>query len=182
MRVGELCALTWNDIDIEQKIITITKTTYNPDNRPKEYMLLTPKTAKSIRTIEVADIVIKALLEYKAQQNIEKMRLKNIWHNKYDFVFTAARNPGYPILQKNIQSRLSRLLKLCSMQNHFTPHSFRHTHTSLLAEAGVELHDIMDRLGHADDNTTRNVYLHVTKTQKKYVSQKFAKLLQDVSI
>ncbi|MHB8124615.1 MAG: hypothetical protein ACYDEJ_03060 [Desulfitobacteriaceae bacterium] len=52
--------------------------------------------------------------------------------------------------------------------------------TSLLAEAGVSLPDIMDRLGHADDDITKNVYLHVTKVKKKEASQKFGELMRNL--
>lgn len=54
------------------------------------------------------------------------------------------------------------------------------THTSLLAEAGVGLQEIMDRLGHKDDATTKNVYWHVTKTRKKEAAHKFRELMRDL--
>jgi integrase len=58
--------------------------------------------------------------------------------------------------------------------------TFHNNATSLLAEAGVGLEEIMDRLGHSDDDTTRNVYLHVTKEMKKEASQKFGKLMRSL--
>ncbi len=61
-----------------------------------------------------------------------------------------------------------------------TPYSLRHTHTSLLAEAGVGLEEIIERLGHSDDDVTRKVYLHVTKSKKKEVSQKFSELMRNL--
>ncbi|MGE7604678.1 tyrosine-type recombinase/integrase [Peribacillus sp. NPDC097675] len=61
-----------------------------------------------------------------------------------------------------------------------TPHSLRHTHTSLLAEARVSLEQIMDRLGHIDDQITKNVYLHVTQDMKKEASHKFAELMRSL--
>lgn len=61
-----------------------------------------------------------------------------------------------------------------------TPHSLRQTHTSLLAEAGVELLQIMDRLGYTEDETTTQVYLHITKDRKKEASQKFAQLMRSL--
>lgn len=48
-----------------------------------------------------------------------------------------------------------------------TPHSLRHTHTSLLAEAGVALEQIMERLGHSGNQITKNIYLHIMKEMKK---------------
>nr|WP_057776266.1 tyrosine-type recombinase/integrase [Cytobacillus dafuensis] len=59
------------------------------------------------------------------------------------------------------------LKKTTSINKRLTPHTLRHTHTSLLTEAGVELLEIMDRLGHTEDETTTQVYLHITKDRKK---------------
>lgn len=76
-----------------------------------------------------------------------------------------------------VGNRIVRLLKLADLNKELTPHSLRHN-TSLLAEAGVGLEEIMDRLDHTDDDTTRNVYLHVTKEMKKEASQKFGQLMR----
>ena len=86
---------------------------------------------------------------------------------------------------------MARLFTIAGINQELTPHSLRHTHTSLLAEAGVALEQIMDRLGHSDDQITKNVYLHVTQEMKKEASQKFrtyekprlkSSMLQNVSI
>lgn len=58
---------------------------------------------------------------------------------------------------------MRRILKLAGLNENLTPHSLRHTHTSLFAEAKVSLEQIMERMGHSDDDTTKNVYLHVTE-------------------
>ncbi|MEK3765346.1 tyrosine-type recombinase/integrase [Solibacillus sp. FSL K6-4121] len=68
---------------------------------------------------------------------------------------------------------MARLLKLCHLSTDFMP-SLRHSHTSLLAVARVSLEQIMERLGHIDDQTTKNIYLHITKEMKKEASHKFA--------
>lgn len=65
-----------------------------------------------------------------------------------------------------------RLLRIAGLNQELTPHSLRHTHTSLLAEAGVSLEQIMDRLGHSDDQITKNMDLHVTHEMKKEASHK----------
>ncbi|WP_144559519.1 tyrosine-type recombinase/integrase [Shouchella miscanthi] len=64
--------------------------------------------------------------------------------------------------------------------NHLPPYSPRLTHTSLLAEAGVSLEEIMERLGHKNDSVTRDVYLHVTKSRKKEAAVKFSNLMDSV--
>lgn len=181
MRVGELCALKRPDIDVVNNEISITKTLFNPSNTITDYTLLTPKTVTSRRTITVDPEVISILVALMKRQNETKMRFRDTYHDK-DFVFAknARRYPGYPETPQLINWRMSRLLKICGLDESLTPHSLRHTHTSLLAEAGAELHEIMDRLGHKDDSTTESVYLHVTKSRKKDTSSKFSALMKSI--
>ncbi|MBG9542667.1 tyrosine-type recombinase/integrase [Cytobacillus firmus] len=106
--------------------------------------------------------------------------LGDAYHNK-DFIFSKMeRQFGYPIVIKTVQNRMARLLRISGLNQELTPHSLRHTHTSLLAEAGVSLEQIMDRLGHTDDQITKNVYLHVTQEMKKEASHKFAQLMRSL--
>ncbi|WML42714.1 tyrosine-type recombinase/integrase [Neobacillus sp. PS3-40] len=180
IRVGELVALKWKDIDIINYTISITKTYYNPNNNALEYKLVPPKTRKSRRKIVVDRLVIQALKEHKEIQNHVIKRLGNDYYNK-DFIFAKMeRQFGYPIVIKNVRDRMKRLLRIAGLNEELTPHSLRHTHTSLLAEAGVSLEQIMDRLGHTDDQITKNVYLHVTEDMKKEASQKFAELMRSL--
>ena len=84
---------------------------------------------------------------------------------------------GYPETTNQIKYWMRRLLKVADLDESLSPHSLRHTHTSLLAEAGVGLQEIMDRLGHKDDDVTKSVYMHCTKTMKKNTAQKFSALM-----
>jgi integrase len=180
IRVGELVALQWKDIDFEKKCIRIIKTYYNPKNNTVQYMLVTPKTVGSVRTIVVEDDVIEALKIHKKEQDKIKNRNGDSYTDN-DFVFAnTQKKPGYPILIKTVENRMKRLLKLAELNEELTPHSLRHTHTSLLAEAKVVLEDIMERLGHSDDDTTRNIYRHVTEEMKKEASQKFGQLMRNL--
>lgn len=180
MRVGELVALKWKDIDFNENTISITKTYYNPKNNTLEYQLVTPKTRRSKRNIVVDETVISALKEHMATQLKVKNYVGDAYHDE-GFIFAKKeRQPGYPIFIKTIENRMSRLLKLAKLNKGLTPHSLRHTHTSLLAEAKVGLEEIMDRLGHCDDETTKNVYLHITKELKKEASHKFAQLMRSL--
>lgn len=92
----------------------------------------------------------------------------------------SERQPGYPIVIKTAQLRMARLLALANLNLELAPHSLLHTHISLLAEAGVALEQIMDKLSHSDDQITKRVYLHVTKEMKKEASQKFAELMRSL--
>lgn len=180
MRIGELLALTWQDLDMEDSTVSISKTLYTPDNNISHYELLPPKTVSGYRVIDLPPEVITALQAWRKEYLLEKMRWGRQWHTAYDFIFPATNRHGYPRTQKLIQLRINRLLKLCPLPVRVTPHVFRHTHISLLAEAGAALHEIMDRVGQVDDETTKKVYLHVTQHRKKEACRLFSNLMESV--
>lgn len=180
MRDGELCALKWKDVDFENGSVSITKTYYNPKNNVKDYKLLPPKTKTSKRKISIDQVVLDELKKYKSVQNEVRMQNRKTYYDK-DFIFTKEKEYlGYPEIIKTIERRMTRLLKLAGLNETLTPHSLRHTHTSLLAEAGVSLPEIMERLGHKDDKTTTQVYMHTTKAMKKEASRKFSELMKSL--
>ncbi|MDO3660463.1 tyrosine-type recombinase/integrase [Bacillus sp. C28GYM-DRY-1] len=180
MRSGELCALTWTDINFETNEIRITKTIYSENNNMKEYELIPPKTAGSVRTIEVEDQIMDMLKEYQMRQKKRRLqsRIKPEEYNDGNFVF--ARENGYPFLPKNIIVRMERLLEKTSIQKHATPHIFRHTHISMLTEARVDITTIMKRVGHDDMKTTMRIYTHVTEKMKEDASQKVQKTFGNI--
>ncbi|MFE0504971.1 site-specific integrase [Peribacillus butanolivorans] len=173
MRLGEMLALKWTDLDLTKKTIRITKTYYNPNNRRTGYQLLTPKTKKSIRTIMIDDGLVALFKVHKREQMELKMNQRLVYEDQ-DFVF--AENIGHPRVMKQMVLRLQRLMKHMDVDKHITPHSFRHTHTSLLIEAGAGVKEIQERLGHSDINTTMNIYAHMTKNIEEKTSHKFSEL------
>ncbi|SES37893.1 Phage integrase family protein [Psychrobacillus sp. OK032] len=126
--------------------------------------------------------MIKALILHKENQEKIIRQLGDAYNNQ-DFIFAKTEwRPGYPIVIKTAQLKMARLLALANLNLELTPHSLRHTHTSLLAEVGVALEQeqIMDRLGHSDVQITKHVYLHVTKEMNKEASQKFLQLMRSL--
>jgi integrase len=177
LRIGELCVLKWKDIDFKDQKISVSKTLYCK-GPITNYKLNPPKTKESKRIIDVDKIVLDELERLKVQQNIMNMKTRDKYHDE-DFVFTQdLKYPGYPENPYKFERCMTRILKIAGLNESPTPHSLRHTHTSLLAEAGVDLELIMERLGHKSDRVTREIYLHVTKTRKKEASQKFAELMK----
>lgn len=177
MRAGELLALKWSDIDFENNTISITKTYYNPNNNKKHYQILTPKTESSIGKISVDPHVIKLLKDYK-------VNVQDTWKNGLyvdnNFVFTDVN--GYPLVIKKLSTWIQAIMKKTDITNkHISTHSFRHTHCALLIEAGVHIKEIQERLRHKDINTTMNIYAKITNSYKKDASQKFSKLMENVS-
>lgn len=177
IRVGELCALKWKDINFKDETIKVYKTYYNPTNSTKKYQLLPPKTPSSNRTIYIDSLLINELRKHKVRQNEIRLKIPS-WHDE-DFVITKVLNfPGYPETTKQLGITMARIVESNNLKN-LSPHGLRHTHTSLLAAAGVGLEEIMERLGHKDDDITRNIYLHVTEDIKKEAPQKFLEFLKD---
>ncbi|MNW40145.1 site-specific tyrosine recombinase XerC [compost metagenome] len=120
------------------------------------------------------------LAQHKLKQNEIKQMNKETYYD-HDFVFAKTeQNKGYPELIKTIHNRMRRLLRLAGLNEELSPHSLRHTHVSLLAEAGADIFQIIERLGHSSDEQIRTVYLHVTKTMKKEASKKFSELMKNL--
>ncbi|ASV67227.1 site-specific integrase [Cytobacillus kochii] len=178
LRIGEMVALKWSDIDYEKQTLRVIKTYYNPTNNKLNYTLLTPKTEGSIRTITIDPLLIDLLRLHEQEQEVVKRENKPFYKDN-DFIF--ATNEGYPKTIKHLSIRMQRLLKKTSIKKAVTPHSFRHTHTSLLIEANVHIKEIQERLGHSDINTTMDIYAHMTKNIKKEASNKFSNLMKDLS-
>ena len=177
LRIGELLALKWTDFNDKLGTIRITKTLYNPNNHVQKYQLLTPKTTGSVRTIRIDETIVNLLKKHKIYQNEIKLKNRLVYQ---DSAFIFAREDGHPQLRKVIETRLKRLLKKTGIEKNVTPHSFRHTHTSLLIEAGVGIKEIQQRLGHSDINTTMNIYAHMTTNMEEKASQQFSELMKDL--
>lgn len=176
MRAGELLALKWSDIDLEECTVSITKTYYNPNNNKKNYQILTPKTESSIGKISIDPNVIKLLQDYKV--NVQD-KWKNELYVDNNFIFTD--NNGYPLVIKKLSQWIQAIMTKTNIDKNITTHSFRHTHCALLIEAGVHIKEIQERLRHKDINTTMNIYAKITESYKKDASQKFSKLMENVS-
>lgn len=114
---------------------------------------------------------LNMLKKHRIKQNEIKLKNGLVYQ---DNGFTFAREDGHPQLRKVVETRLKRLLKKAEIKKNITPHSFRHTHTSLLIEAGVGINEIQQRLGHTDINTTMNIYAHMNSNMEEKASQQFS--------
>lgn len=169
-------SLKWSDINFVENTIRITKTLYNENNNMKSYEITPPKTKGSIRTIQMEPEIMNLLQLHKKRQIKIKLRIGNLledYHNE-DFVF--CRENSYPFAPANILRRMNRLLTKTSIQKHATPHIFRYTMISMMAEAKIDVATIMKRVGHEDINNTMKIYTHVTNKTKEDASDKVRNL------
>lgn len=180
MRSGELCALQKQDLDFEKNTIDINKTIYNETNNMKKYELTPPKTVGSIRVIDVEPPImgmLKKLVRKNDEHKLEYRMLLDDYHDK-DFVFQ--RKNGYPYSPAYLLKRMHRIIDRTKIEKKATPHIFRHTHISMMAEAGVALPTIMKKVGHEDVDTTMKIYTHVTEKMKKDATEKMTNLYGNI--
>ena len=134
-RKGEMIALTWNDIDFDNKRLTINKTFCNKVEGCT-YMITDPKTKNSVRTIDIDDELIELLYQhYQEESKIYNFSLNMfIFGNiKYLSPTTLARWLDKYITKANVKK--------------ITPHGFRHSHVSLLINLGCDSRDVAERIG-----------------------------------
>ena len=173
MRKGECLALKWSDINFKTNTININKTvTTGLNNR---LYLSNGKTINSIRLIDMDKQTMNLLKEWQTIQQKEKFKLGMNFLNKDNFVFCTAKNSIISVCKPDQWNRA-----ICKKYNlrRIKIHGFRHTHASLLFDAGVSMKDVKDRLGHSDIKTTMNIYTHVTKDKKEQTAIKFAEFME----
>lgn len=174
MRVGEALGIQWSDIDFENKIIHIRHTLISKNST--EYELVTPKTKNSIRDIYFNEFVERTLKKIKTTQNENRLKYGK-FYQKSDLVFTKENGMFFPIQNMTIiPSRISKKLDFT-----FSMHTFRHTHATILLQAGVNMKEIQTRLGHSDISTTMNIYVESTEESKKNTSNTFDEFIKKTS-
>lgn len=171
IRRGELLALTWKDVDFEKSILSVNKTLAEGINR--ELIIQSPKSNSGIREITLDKITVQTLRNWKTKQAEILMGFGQNALNKNQLIFSQLErnkflNLGAP------RNALVRITKKHDLEM-VNIHGFRHTHCSLLFEADVPMKDVMERLGHADIQTTMNIYTHVTQDSRDKSAELFAK-------
>lgn len=169
MRKGEALALKWPDINLNDNTLSINKTL--AEGYENRLIVQSPKTEASKRIISIDKKTMEIIKEWKKKQ--AKLLI--------GFGFNAL-NPEQLIFSKlesndvwYLNAPRSRLIKVCKEADLPTIHihGFRHTHCSLLFEAGLAVKDVQARLGHSDMQTTLNIYTHVTEESKDKSAELF---------
>lgn len=161
LRRGEALALKWKEIDLDNKTITVNHTAVILDGKQ---VLQSPKTKASKRIIQIDDNTIKILKSWRLQQKKDFLKAGKVYLHDENFVFTNHAQEWTRL--KTINNALKYFYNHHPELKEITVHGFRHTHASLLFEAGVEAKAISDRLGHTNIQTTLNLYTHLNDTQR----------------
>ena len=183
LRVGEVAGLRWCDIDLEEEIIDINHTLVYYDHRDPSskqgcyFNVHTPKTENSKRQVPMLGFVKEAFLMEREYQQAMGIECRVTIDGYTDFIFLN--RDGGTFYQGTLNKTIRRIIRDCNdevlqkgeedpvLLPHFSCHSLRHTFTTRMCEAGVNIKVIQDALGHADISTTLNIYADVTKDLKK---------------
>ena len=170
LRMGELLALKWEDIDfstaqlhVRRTINRLAKYEAHDGENKTEIVFGTPKTKNSRRMIPLTRTMADELTRWKQQQTQDKIRAGD----KYtDDGFIVTNEFGHYFEQKTFKNYYDRLLKDADI-GHFTFHALRHTFATASLEHGMDVKTLSTIIGHVTSATTLNVYAHVTDTMRE---------------
>ena len=151
LRLGELCALKWEDIDFENKILMIDRTVqrlYEEGHKTKTVLLeTTPKSAYSHREIPLPDTIMELFAHF--------------FHDK-DYIFGTNK----PLDPRSLQYHFKKILKEADLPN-VNFHILRHTFSTNCIEDGTDVKSLSEMLGHSDVHITMNRYVHPSMDTKR---------------
>lgn len=185
LRPGELAALTWDNIDLRNMVICVKHTLvyqkFEGDSH-KTYHLEDTKTTKSTRNVPINDDCLKYLKRQYLQKGI--LSRKTMGDSVYsDRLFVTRRNnpingTDYSHAIREILRDINEMLDPLEQIEDFSGHTFRHTFATRCIESGVKPKTLQILLGHANINTTMDMYVHVDEEfkheQMKLVENNFS--------
>ncbi len=176
MRRGEVCGLTWADIDMENGIVDINKSSlYAPGTGVFED---DTKNKSSRRSIKIDESVIVLLRLLKAHQDETRRDLQTYWRGapgENCRVFTQ--DNGEPINPTTMTRWFNKFTKKHNLPNVHL-HTLRHTNASLMIASNVDLRTVSKRLGHAQTSTTLNIYTHAIQSADEKASEAISGLIK----
>ena len=163
MRIGEVCALQWEDVDFTQRIITVRHTVgriYNCELKTTERIHTSPKTKNSCREIPISKQLFQSLKTVRKQ-------------SQSPYVVGTSTQSKEP---RSYRDYFSRLLKRLNIP-HLVFHGLRHTFATRCIESQCDYKTVSVILGHSNVATTLNLYVHPNLSQKKKCIARMSKFL-----
>ena len=162
LRLGELLALTWDDIDFHSGIITVNKTScVIKENGKYKIHVDRPKTDSSVRSIPIPKSIL--------------LKLKEM-HRKSKSEFTISTNKGTRVSNRSYQTTYARRLKKAKVE-YKNFHVLRHTFATRALECGTDIKTLSELMGHKSPAITMNRYVHSLMETKKKAMDTLAKTL-----
>lgn len=161
LRIGEVCALKWSDIDLNDRLIhvrsTIARVMSNDSSQKSVFIIDKPKTEASIRDIPISSVLLPYLIEMNRKSNS-----KYVISNKTEFLNV-----------RTYEYRYKKLLKSAGLPS-INYHALRHSFATRCIEKGVDAKSLSEMLGHANVATTLNTYVHSSIELKRAQIEKLS--------
>ncbi len=165
LRQGELLALRWEDVDLDDAQTLRVRHTLARVNGKLE--LLEPKTDRSRRTVALPDMVVGALRAHRSRQRMERLVAGTRWH---DTGHVFATTIGTPVEAARVTRSFALALKRAGLP-HTRFHDLRHAAATFLLAQGFTLEDVKNLLGHSSIVLTSNTYGHVLAGRQRQVAR-----------
>ncbi|RKI56627.1 site-specific integrase, partial [bacterium D16-51] len=193
LRIGEVCGLTWQDINLEEQYLTVRRSLRYNNTRHKYEIGATKR--KKVRIVDFCDTLAEILKKAKREQHRQRFRYGELYHCNYykqvtdkgrmyyevytqqntenvpegyeEISFVCLRPDGAAEYPTTVGTVCRAARKKVKGLEDFHFHMLRHTYTSNLLSNGAAPKDVQELLGHADVSTTMNVYAHATREAKR---------------
>lgn len=159
LRIGEALALTWEDVDFDNKIIKVNKNLKQVKNRDKDaqasYKIIIQNSTKTNSGHRIVPLNNKSI---EALNHIKEVT------GQYKYVFST--ETGNNVYGRAYDTMFRKIQANCNFENIYGVHALRHTFASLLFKRGVDVKTVSEILGHKDVSVTYNTYIHLIQEQK----------------
>lgn len=161
LRIGEVCALTWGDVNLEEEVIYVQKNLQrvkidSGGENSTQILIQTPKTTASSRIIPIPPVLLPGLRKYKREDG--------------QYVIKGKKKPWSE--PRTLQYRFAQILKECDLEA-FNFHMLRHAFASRCVERGFDVKSLSEILGHSSTQITLNLYVHSNMQHKRELMNHF---------
>lgn len=170
VRRGEALGLRWQDVDLDQRALTVNQTVQRVGGKLR---FLEPKTERSRRTISIPDTVVSALRTHRTHQLEERLAAGRRWQ---DLGLVFATRVGTPLEPRNVHRDFKRILAKAEVPDQRF-HDLRHAAASLLLAQGISPRVVMELLGHSRIGITMDTYSHVIPSLMREAADKMDEVL-----
>lgn len=183
MRVGEATGLTWDDVDLKNKILSVNhQFVLGDENSRTTYHIDTPKTFSGIRKVPMSSDLVDLLKELRETTYFDAFKFNASVDGYQGFVVHT--QTGLPVLTSRVNEYLKRIVTEYNEKfpetplPHITCHTCRHTFCTRMAELNMNINALQKIVGHSSFRTTADVYISV---EDKFVNEEFFKVMRGAS-
>jgi len=172
MRLAEVLALSWEDVDLSERTLDVRRS-YTMMDEDGEPIFKEPQTRAGRRSVEIGSALVQMLRRHRAHQAKMRIRAGGSWQNRHDLVCT--REEGSALISRTVGTQFTRKARALGLKVAF--HGLRHTHVSMLIKAGVPVKFISARIGHARLSITQDLYAHLMPGMGRQAVEMFEEML-----